>query len=717
MSDLAFNVNSWQNSEHTVRVTNNIVPETLQKFYDILKLHGHFATDPVFASNAYTKSVYDKNVRIPVTSSKADTITGVRPTISLTKVPRRYMDFWTAAKNWTTSGGEYPAVGTDITITTTKPRLLPHLSAAQTVLDFIQNYDRKSNTNRPRKFWEMTLHANNVYPFGWNMRLIGSESDFVNEFGELFWCDTYSVYSGDSDTEQSLLFKFERTSSGGSNYDGTFTDMFMPVRLQKTGGIYDDIYIPYMRSITSCTIIKNIQSKDDLIYTGWLWRNAQYSLADDVHFIFCSNADTNIGDFVSNPWAGNKWAGGVGKLTDMPYWDNRAGVAAGFIIATKSAWEKMFTGSGMPWTYDRMVIISPDDGGLNKPDDSGLPDNPIDDTPGTGDNTSDIVEYPNPLYIPNATVYDRYFLTPNQVPGVKKFLFSDTFVDNIKRLWTNPAEYIISFVCYPFDVASTGLTTTNGVVSIGGVSSDIAAAALTDKGVPYFYGGSVYVDKYYNSYLDYEPYTSIDIYIPYIGVRPLNVSQVVGHTLCIGYYIDLNTQQITALIGLDGEGGNLGQVVTQFVGSIGIQTPLSGTSAQDMIRNIVAQTSGLITGVGAIAGGIMGANPALLASGVASTSNALLGSGHTAPSYYGSLSPVSGLYTPQVAYLIINRPRQAMPAEYLTQQGFSSNYSGKVSQFSGYLECASVNISSTNTMTEQEQQEIINLLTGGIYCG
>ena len=155
--------------------------------------------------------------------------------------------------------------------------------------------------------------------------------------------------------------------------------------------------------------------------------------------------------------------------------------------------------------------------------------------------------------------------------------------------------------------------------------------------------------------------------------------------------------------------------MTQYVGSIGVQAPLSGTSAQDMIRNIVAQTSGLITGIGAIAGGVMGKNPALLATGISKTSNELLGGGHTAPSYYGSLSPVSGLFTPQIAYLIINRPRQAIPAAYLSQQGFSSSFSGKVSEFSGYLECTSVNMSSGNTMTEQEQNEITRLLTGGIY--
>lgn len=708
MSDLAFNEYSWKNSVNTIRVTNNIVTDTLQKFYDTLTLHGHFARSPVFANNDYTKTVLDKNVRIPVKNSAASNRGGVRPTIALKNVPRRYLDFWTSANTGTSNEVIYPSCGTDIEMLEYKPRLRPDLATMINMVDYGSNVNKGG---RLSKFWDITLKVNNVYPFGWYARYIGNESQFLSEFNDYYACASYDIFSGNPGVQQTHLYGLHRHANGDYEVVGTFTDTFIPVRLQKTGGLYDDVYIPYMRSIASVTGSGGMNSSHDMLTSGFMFSGLQYAVNSDIHFIYSATG----GDFTLNPFC-SMVAGDIGALTNMPY-DQKGIVAMSMIVAKKEVWEQIFTGSGMPWSYDEDLIKSPDDGGLNKPDISGQPDNTTDDNPGTGDNTSDTVEYPSPYYIPNATVYDRYFLTPNQVPDVKKFLFSDTFVDNVRRLWTNPAEYVISLVCYPFDVDSTGLTTTSGVVSVGGVSSDIAAAALTDKGVPYFYGGSVMVDNYYNSYLDYEPYTSIDIYIPYIGVRPLNVSQVVGHTLCIGYYIDLNTQQITALIGLDGQGGNLGQVVTQFVGSIGIQTPLSGTSAQDMIRNIVAQTSGLITGVGAIAGGIMGANPALLASGVASTSNALLGGGHTAPSYYGSLSPVSGLYTPQVAYLIINRPRQAMPAAYLTQQGFSSNYSGKVSQFSGYLECASVYIASSTTMTAAEQQEIINLLTGGIYCG
>ena len=325
------------------------------------------------------------------------------------------------------------------------------------------------------------------------------------------------------------------------------------------------------------------------------------------------------------------------------------------------------------------------------------------------------MEYPDLQYVPTSTVYDRYFITPNQIPDLKTFLFSETFVNNIKRLWTNPAEYVISLSCYPFDVRNSGLVTTNTDVTIGGVTSDIPALALTDIGAPYFYGGSVKIDNYYNSYLDYEPYTTIDIYLPYIGVRPLNVSQIVGHTLNVGYYIDFGTQQITALLGLDGDINSLGQVLGEYNGTIGIQTPLGGTSAQQLMQNIITQTTGFISGVGALAGGIATANPALIAGGISGMGSSVLGGGHTSPSYYGTLSPISGLFSPQCAYLIINRPRVALPSNFQSLNGYSCSYSGRVSDFTGYLECTSVNLSSGNTMTEQEQNEITRLLTGGIY--
>lgn len=581
-------------------------------------------------------------------------------------------------------------------ILTYTPRLfvqLQKLSEFITDIGFNNHFHEKPIFNTPAV----------SYTYGYKFKRV------INIPENAYVLKAYSIYTNNTDgNNQTLLCSYDYSPKTDSM--PVLYDTFIPCEV--LGYYSGSAFIPYMRSLLPHYYTKNDTSRYK--YTSPLYVGINGNISGNINGAVNMASFSDNVDFSENPFMN------ISSASYYPdYWATLTTAPTGkgiyYIAADLSTWKQLFTASGMPWSDNIDDVIKPDDVDLNKPTTPGLPSNPVIDDDGPGSNITDTVEYPIPPYIPNSTVYDRYFLSPNQMPDIKKFLFSNTFIDNIKRLWTNPAEYVISLVCYPFDVVNTGLGTTNDVVSIGGVTSDVVATALTDRGVPYFYGGSVFVDNYYNSYLDYEPYTSIDIYIPYIGVRPLNVSQIVGHTLCIGYYIDLNTQQITALLGLDGKNGNLGQVLTQYVGSIGVQAPLSGTSAQDMIRNIVAQTSGLITGIGAIAGGVMGANPALLATGISKTSNELLGGGHTAPSYYGSLSPVSGLFTPQIAYLIINRPRQAIPAAYLSQQGFSSSFSGKVSEFSGYLECVSVNIPSGNTMTEQEQNEIISLLTGGIY--
>ena len=80
----------------------------------------------------------------------------------------------------------------------------------------------------------------------------------------------------------------------------------------------------------------------------------------------------------------------------------------------------------------------------------------------------------------------------------------------------------------------------------------------------------------------------------------------------------------------------------------------------------------------------------------------------------GTLTPTAGLYAPQIPYLIINRPITAMPSTWVADMGYSAGYSGKVSSFTGYLEANHVELKRAPNMTEQEAQEIISALQGGI---
>lgn len=383
------------------------------------------------------------------------------------------------------------------------------------------------------------------------------------------------------------------------------------------------------------------------------------------------------------------------------------------IYGKKAGWTKFFDSLGLPWSWDIDVVKSPDGDGLRKPILPGQPSNPGDDKPGDGDNISDTVEYPDVSYIPNS--YTKYWITQDELVKLKEFLFKKTFLDNVSRLWENPAEYIIDLTYYPLRPDTLNMAGAQEQIIVGNINSEVTGLIFPDSGNRFHYMGAYHVEPYYNSYLDYEPYTSISIYLPYIGVRSLDSSRITGHTINVGYTFDFNTRQVTAHLGLDGEGfGDLGNALDSFTGSFGIAFPLSGSQANQVALNVLQSTTQLISSAGAIAGGVATGNVAAVYGGAVNAGSTLLGGQAIKPESLGTLTPTAGLYAPQIPYLIINRPITALPSSWAADMGYSAGYSGKVSSFTGYLEALHVELNRAANMTEQEAQEIITALQGGI---
>lgn len=383
------------------------------------------------------------------------------------------------------------------------------------------------------------------------------------------------------------------------------------------------------------------------------------------------------------------------------------------IYGKKADWTKFFDSLGLPWSWDINVVKSPDGDGLRKPITPGQPSNPVDDKPGDGDNISDTVEYPDVSYIPNS--YTKYWITQDELVKLKEFLFKETFLDNVLRLWENPAEYIIDLTYYPLRPDTLNMTGAQEQIIVGNINSEVTGLIFPDSGNRFHYMGAYHVEPYYNSYLDYEPYTSISIYLPYIGVRSLDSSRITGHTINVGYTFDFNTRQVTAHLGLDGEGfGDLGNALDSFTGSFGVAFPLSGSQANQVALNVLQSTAQLISSAGAIACGVATGNVAAVYGGAVNAGSTLLGGQAIKPESLGTLTPTAGLYAPQIPYLIINRPITALPSSWAADMGYSAGYSGKVSSFTGYLEALHVELNRAANMTEQEAQEIITALQGGI---
>lgn len=528
---------------------------------------------------------------------------------------------------------------------------------------------------------------------------------------------SYSIYTNKTDgTEQTLVKAYDYSAQAGTSFD--LYDMYVPCSAKGTLTGLDGKsgYVAYMHSLLAHKHpTSNVQNM-----SAWIGRIPMYvghggeiltgKIKGAVN-MFSVTSDTPFSPvpFMAaiNPgWS--KWT----ILNSAPYGSSVKAIY--YTVADLKTWKTLITASGMPWSDKLEDVTNPEDDDLNKPTEPGQPDNPEDDDDGDGDNISDDIEYPSPGYVPSA--YTRYWLRPVDLPDLKDFLFSQTFLDDIKRLWTNPGEYIVDCTFYPLIADSLGLSGQLEEIVVGNMNSGISGYVYPDGVSAYHYGGGFKVEPYYGSYLDYEPYTTISIYIPYIGVRPLNASRITGHTLKLAYTFDFGTRQITAHLGLDGDmtlaGGDLGNALDQYTGSFGVSFPFSGSQNNQMVLNILQQSSKVISSAGAIAGGIATGNIASVAAGVYGMTTT---SGHLTAETYGSLTPTAGLYSPQIPYLIINRPITAEPKDYRAREGYSAAYSGKVSGFSGFLKCATAEVPQSGTMTDSENKEIVRLLKEGVY--
>lgn len=534
--------------------------------------------------------------------------------------------------------------------------------------------------------------------FGFNFNEPTDYTSFIEQASNYYVCEQLAFYTNKSDgTEQALL---DGANISGGTADGynCYYDVFEPLSCSYSNTSTDFVAIGYYSKFMAQIGLSSFSAGAFPMYAP-IFRQAGLNSA-------IITGATPLAPLYQPGITINSY-NGYTSIPEMP--------VGAVHYATRKDWETLLNGGGCPWSYSLDVVTSPDGKGLHVPTTPGQPDNPVDTGDGDGDNISDVIEYPNPSYAPNA--YTRYWLTEGDVHSIRDFLFKGSFLENVKRLWTEPGEYIIDLSYVPIDPTLLSFAGNLEEISIGDISSGVQGRELvTDKPLV-IYAGSVDVTNYYNSYLDFEPNTAIDIYLPYIGVRPLNASQITGHTLYAAYYLDVNTMQLTAALGLDGDmtllGGSLGNVLSQYTSSFGVRFPLSGTSANQQILNVVNQVSGAITGAATLAGGVAtGSAPAIV--GSASKIINSIGGDVVSPSTYGSITPMSGLFAPQLPYLIISRPISAEPSTWAADMGYSAGFSGTVSSFTGYLEALHIDLQRADNMTEDEAQAIIRALEGGI---
>lgn len=305
-----------------------------------------------------------------------------------------------------------------------------------------------------------------------------------------------------------------------------------------------------------------------------------------------------------------------------------------------------------------------------------------------------------PVVVPTGSasaLWTVYNPTQAQLNSFGAWLWSSNFIDQVLKLFNNPMQSIIG-VHKIF--ASPSISGTNNI-TVGyldsGVSSNVVGAQYTTINC-----GSVSVREQFGNVFDYND-TDVRLYLPFIGIVPLDVMDVMRGSVNVVYHVDVITGACLAEVKVtrDGSGGTL----YQFAGDAAVRYPISSGSYMGVV-------SGVLGVVGGIASGIMsgGATLPMAAGAIAS------GMSHakTQVQHSGSFAGNAGAMGGKKPYLIIERPQTAIANGYGAYQGTGANNIVSVGAISGYFKMTDVHLDGIARATESELSEIENLLLKGV---
>lgn len=349
---------------------------------------------------------------------------------------------------------------------------------------------------------------------------------------------------------------------------------------------------------------------------------------------------------------------------------------------------------------------------------------------GEGDHDDDTDEIDEPD-LPDIGATDTGLITifrPNkyQLKALSEYFWSSDILHFLQNQVEGISDMFIGLGIVPINIPSGGVVNVKWLGLNTGVE-------LTLCGQQYFTidCGSVEVKEYWGSALDYSPYTTIQIYLPFIGSKSLDVDEVMNKTLNVKYHVDIASGTCVAFIIVDGT------VMYQFTGNVVTEIPLTSVNYDAMITNatnMALAASAYHAASGAHTEAQQMLNDASTkaeinrADGyVKSTQNTLNAKGQqlagssvsavmgSKPHFEktGSIAASAGMLAIKKPYLTIIRPRMSRPEHYNHYVGLPCNKEIILSTLTGFTVIEDIRLNDL-VATSDEIAEIYELLRKGV---
>lgn len=325
----------------------------------------------------------------------------------------------------------------------------------------------------------------------------------------------------------------------------------------------------------------------------------------------------------------------------------------------------------------------------------------IPDVNGDYDNTSDDVGIAdvNNINLSSALQSELvkcYAMSAESINSLSDFLWSDSFVDVIKKLQNDPIQNIQRLCYYPFEVEKGEVAN----ILIGNADSGISAPRVLKQFQEIDFG-DLQITEYYGNSLDYE--TDISIFLPFIGEKTLSCVDIMGGTINLKYRVDILTGVCVAIISAVRVQNDvtLKSVLYTFSGDMSNEVPLTASQNnffKSLVSNPIDVEKTLTT---AATGGAL----------------SMIGGISHSYSHTGSIGGNVGFLSVLTPYLIIRRPVNVKPGDYEKTFGYPAYTSVTLENQKGY--CRYKECYYDNKYLDLEKDvadEILNKLkTKGVY--
>lgn len=368
-----------------------------------------------------------------------------------------------------------------------------------------------------------------------------------------------------------------------------------------------------------------------------------------------------------------------------------AHLASCCLFKTKQEIENFFNDFGFPATDDIDLAQNgsfEDIGDWTPP---GIPTTPP-SLPSFPDNSSDKFELENPT-ITGASIGSHGAYTLSNTKLLLEWFRSNTFINDLDRLFSNPIDSVFALRLYPLDfyLHDTAHSITFTDTSILNVSTSIGGVTIEDGYNFMIDGGSYYYTAYYGNYADFVN-VRYSIYIPFVGIVPIDGSRVVNKNLSIKYILDISSGKASAVLFSNTD------IIGIYSATVGIDIPLTSSSLNEQLLN--ATLSGIANLISGNALGLIGSVTDMF---------------NRRETISGNLSSSASLYLPNNAFLLIDNYYTIEPNNYQKVLGRPSMYGNTIGQYTdGFIQVLDGDFSQIQC-TSTEMDELLSILKSGFY--